>query len=116
MSMVLNQMEQVHDRMCSTLGLEKDKKVKLEIHTTYGYCFRVVGRAEASKVRNKSEFVELAIQKSGTFFTSSALKDLSKTYMQLSGSYNEKQKGLEKEVLEIVGKKKKKILFGKLIF
>ncbi|KAI7895639.1 muts domain V-domain-containing protein [Mucor mucedo] len=102
MSVVLNQMEEVHDRMCSTLSLEKDKKVKLEIHATYGYCFRVLGRTEASKVRNKSEYFELATQKSGTFFTSSALKGLSKTYSQLSSSYNEKQKGLEKEVLEIV--------------
>lgn len=107
MNLVLNEMEKTHSKMCDAFGLEKDKKIKLEKHSQFGYCFRVIGRPEATKVRNKSEYYELATVKSGTFFTSRSLKDLSVRYTELSSSYNQKQKGLEKEVLDIVGKEKK---------
>lgn len=103
MKTVENQMDSEYNRVCSTLNLEKDKKLRLEKHSLYGYCFRVIGRTEASKIRNKSEYFELSTQKSGTFFTTSRLKDFSSNYSDLSRTYNEKQKGLEKEVLDIVG-------------
>lgn len=93
-----------HTKVCDKLNLEMDKKLRLEKHSLYGHCFRVSGRAEASKIRNKSEYVELSTQKSGTFFTNSKLRDLSDSYREYSKNYEVKQKGLVKEIIEIVGK------------
>jgi DNA mismatch repair protein MSH2 len=98
------QMNEEHERVCDKLNLEIDKKLKLERHSMYGYCFRVIGRTESSKIRNKNEYFEFSTQKSGTYFSTSTLKALSSSYSELSISYDEKQRGLVKEVIDIVGK------------
>lgn len=92
------------ERVVNQLGLEKEKKLRLEKHSLYGHCFRIIGRADASKIRNKSEYVELTTQKSGTVFTTRRLKDASNRYADLSKDYDDKQGGLVKEVISIVGK------------
>lgn len=98
------QMDAEHEKAASKLNLDMEKKLKLERHSLYGYCFRVIGRTESSKIRNKSEYYELSTQKAGTYFTTSKLKDLSSAYSDTSSEYDDKQKGLVKEVIDIVGK------------
>ncbi|KAI8335610.1 muts domain V-domain-containing protein [Blakeslea trispora] len=88
-------------KVSDKLNLEMDKKLKLEKHSLYGYCFRVVGRTEASRIRNKTEYMELSTQKSGTFFRNQRLKQLNESHSTLSKEYEEKQRGLVKEVLDI---------------
>ncbi|KAI8379905.1 muts domain V-domain-containing protein [Choanephora cucurbitarum] len=95
------EMNMEYRKVSDKLNLEMDKKLKLEKHSLYGYCFRVVGRTEASKLRNKSEYMELSTQKSGTFFRSHKLKELNESHSTLSKEYEEKQRGLVKEVLDI---------------
>lgn len=91
------------ERVSGELSLEIEKKLRLEKHSLYGYCFKVIGRTEASKVRNKSGYFELTTQKAGTYFTSSRLKEASSTFTDISKSYDEAQRGLVKEVIDIVG-------------
>ncbi|KAI8051755.1 muts domain V-domain-containing protein [Thamnidium elegans] len=100
---VERQMALEFERVAGQLGLEKEKKLRLEKHSLYGHCFRIIGRTEASKIRNKSEYIELNTQKSGTIFTTRRLKDCSTRYEELSRSYEDKQRGLVKEVISIVG-------------
>ncbi|RCH82968.1 MutS-like protein, partial [Rhizopus stolonifer] len=96
------EMNHEHQKVCDKLNLEIDKKLKLEKHSLYGYCFRVVGRTEASKLRNKSEYIELSTQKSGTYFRNNKLKELNESYSTFSKEYEEKQRDLVKEVIDIV--------------
>ena len=92
------------ETVASKLSVEIDKKLRLERHSLYGHCFKVIGKAEAAKVHNKSGYYELSTQKTGTFFTTSKLKDLSSAFTETSNKYEEAQKGLVKEVIDIVGK------------
>jgi DNA mismatch repair protein MSH2 len=85
------------------LNLDAEKKLKLEKHNLYGYCFRI-SRADAGVIRNKSEFIEYATQKAGTYFATTALKELNNTWTDLSNQYEKKQNSLVKEVIGIVGK------------
>jgi DNA mismatch repair ATPase MutS len=85
------------------LNLDADKKLKLEKHNIYGYCFRI-SRADSGVIRNKSEFIEYATQKAGTYFATTALKELNNSWMDLSNQYDKKQNSLVKEVIGIVGK------------
>jgi DNA mismatch repair protein MSH2 len=96
------QMEDEHGRVGAKLNLDLEKKLKLEKHSLYGNCFRVIGRAESSKLRNKSEYIELSTQKSGTFFTTSKLRALSESHKDLSNEYEDKQRGMVKEIISIV--------------
>ncbi|GAA5811327.1 hypothetical protein MFLAVUS_004760 [Mucor flavus] len=100
---VERQMNLEHERVADQLGLEKEKKLRLENHSAYGHCFRIIGRTEASKIRNKSEYIELNTQKAGTIFTTRRLKDAGERYQELSKSYEDRQRGLVKEVISIVG-------------
>jgi DNA mismatch repair protein MSH2 len=97
-------MSNEHRRVCDALNLDGEKKLKLEKHSLYGNCLRVIGRTESSKLRNKSEYIELSTQKSGTFFTTRTLKGLSDEYKDISSEYEDMQRGLVKEVIDIVGK------------
>lgn len=47
-----------HDRVADDISLEKEKKLKLEQHTNFGFCLRL-SRVEASAIRHKSEYKEL---------------------------------------------------------
>ncbi|OZJ02634.1 hypothetical protein BZG36_04160 [Bifiguratus adelaidae] len=99
---VRERMSQEHVRVGQKLDLDIEKKLKMEKHQVYGYCFRI-GRGEASLLRNKSEFIEYATQKAGTYFTTSKMKDLSSSWHDLSAQYDRKQNDLVKEVIAIVG-------------
>lgn len=84
------QMDAEHQRASSKINLDIEKKLKLEKHSMYGYCFRVIGRTESSKIRNKSEYYGLSTQKAGTYFPTSKLRDLSSAYSDTSSEYDDK--------------------------
>ncbi|KAI9470644.1 MAG: muts domain V-domain-containing protein [Benjaminiella poitrasii] len=102
MQSISNQMNNEYVRVCDKLSLEMDKKLRLEKHSLYGHCFRIIGRSESSRLRNKAEYIELATQKSGTFFTTSKLKGLNDRHKDMSLQYNEKQSYFVKEIIGIV--------------
>ncbi|KAL9539132.1 hypothetical protein MBANPS3_010452 [Mucor bainieri] len=99
---LMTQMESEYTRVGNKLNLDMEKKLKLEKHSSYGNCLRVAGRSESGKIRNKSEFIELSTQKSGTFFTTTKLRNLSEQHRDLSAQYEIKQRGMVKEIIAIV--------------
>lgn len=103
MDHVRHSMDNVHVEVGRELGLDIDKKLKLEKHSTYGYCLRV-SRTDASKLRNKSRYMELSTQKSGTFFTTNALQNLNTQWNDASSEYDSCQSKMVKKVIESVGK------------
>jgi DNA mismatch repair ATPase MutS len=65
---------------------------------------RFVGLSqEAGKLKNKPKYIELAVQKSGTIFTTRALKGLSEEHSELTQQYEKQQRSLVKEVVAIAG-------------
>jgi DNA mismatch repair protein MSH2 len=104
MNQLESQMTEEYRRVGQRLGLELEKKLKFEKHSLYGHCLRAVGRSESNAIRNKSEYIEYSTQKAGTLFASRTLKDLSARHVDLSKDYDSKQRGLVREVIEIVGK------------
>lgn len=94
-------MDKEHLKVADRLNLDAEKKLKLEKHNLYGYCFRI-SRADAGVIRNKSEFIEYATQKAGTYFATTTLKELNNTWTDLSNQYEKKQNSLVKEVIGIV--------------
>ncbi|KAI8089690.1 muts domain V-domain-containing protein [Halteromyces radiatus] len=95
------QMDIEHERVGQKLKLDIEKKLKMEKHSVYGYCFRV-GRTEAHVLRNKPEFFEYATQKAGTYFTTSKLKHINEEWTELCNTYEKYQQGLVKQVIETV--------------
>ena len=59
------------------------------------------GPQEASSIRNKQGYIDLATQKSGSIFTTKTLRALSEQYFALQDDYNKKQKYLVGQVVEI---------------
>lgn len=58
---------------------------------------------DAKAVQNKRAYIELSTQKSGTFFTTSDLKDLAEDYAEHTKVYETTQRGLVKEIVGIAG-------------
>ncbi|KAI0765364.1 DNA mismatch repair protein [Fomes fomentarius] len=88
-----------HRKVAKTLDLDLDKKLHLENSQQYGYCFRVT--KNDAKVLQASKWIELGTQKSGVFFTTSTLKNLSTEYSELTEQYTRTQSGLVKDVVNI---------------
>ncbi|KAK9473722.1 muts domain V-domain-containing protein [Dipodascopsis tothii] len=82
------------------LGMEPDKKLKLENHHVYGWCLRLT-RNDAACLRNNRAYVELSTQKAGVYFTTAALRDMSSECGDLTRQYNKLQNGLVREVVAI---------------
>ncbi|KAJ2692729.1 MSH2 protein [Coemansia sp. RSA 1285] len=96
------EMQRVHEefiRTSSALDLEAGKKLKLEKHSTFGHCMRV-SRTDGSRLRGKStKFFELSTQKTGVFFTTSTMRDASRSYKEFSEAYGRAQAALVREVI-----------------
>ncbi|KAI9292899.1 DNA mismatch repair protein [Neoconidiobolus thromboides FSU 785] len=91
-----------YEKVANKLGLEVDRKLKYENSSTYGHCFRL-SRTDAVVLRSyQKDFIELAVQKAGTYFTTLKMKNLNEEYQDLNAMYNKIQSTLVKEVLEIV--------------
>ncbi|OSD08187.1 DNA mismatch repair protein [Trametes coccinea BRFM310] len=90
-----------HRRVGKALGLELDKKLHLENSPQYGYCFRVT-KGDAKVLQDEPrKWIELGALKSGVFFTTSTLKNLSTEYSEITEQYQRTQSGLVKEVVNI---------------
>jgi len=83
------------------VGSDLDMTVKLESSQQYG-CYLKIGRKESSKLRGNSQYIELSTTKSGVYFTTSKLKNLSDKYNALKQEYEERQSSLVKDVVTIV--------------
>lgn len=100
MASELQKIMEEQERVSEALNLEMDKKLKLDKHTSFGYCLRVT-RADASKLRSKAKYLELSTQKTGVFFTTPALREASQKYRELSRQYDKTQATLVREVIKV---------------
>lgn len=89
-----------HEMTGEELNQDTEKKLKLEQHSTYGWCMRLT-RNEASVIRGKKQYVELSTQKAGVYFTTAKLTRLGREFQDVSASYNRHQSSLVKEVVAI---------------
>lgn len=97
---VRDRLDAEHHRVGKDLGMELDKKLHLENHSSYGYCFRL-SRADAKVLNSKSSYRELATIKSGVHFVSTELKELGEDFRTFSDDYARQQVGLVKDVINI---------------
>ncbi|KAG0635262.1 muts domain V-domain-containing protein [Tuber brumale] len=93
-------MDTEHRRVGSDLGQDVDKKLFMENHKTYGWCFRLT-RAEAGSIRNQKEYREISTMKNGVFFTTTAMQDLKRDFDKSTYIYNKTQSGLVDEVVTV---------------
>lgn len=106
-----SEMHRLHEDAAIDLGMEIDKKLKLEQNTNHGWCFRLtrndsgVLRGKSSSVKNKnatnSEFQELQTVKAGVFFTNVELSALSKDFERVMDSYSKQQSHIVSEIRSI---------------
>ncbi|KAI1798056.1 DNA mismatch repair protein [Ganoderma leucocontextum] len=90
-----------HRKVGKALDLDLDKKLHLENSAMYGYCFRI-SKNDAKLIHgDKKKYIELGTQKSGVFFTTSTLKELSTEHTEVTEQYSRTQSGLVKEVVNI---------------
>ncbi|KXT02100.1 hypothetical protein AC578_6663 [Pseudocercospora eumusae] len=89
-----------HERVGNDLGLDTEKKLLLENHRVHGWCLRLT-RTEASVIRGKKQYPEIATQKNGTYFTTHKLQEMRREFDQLSENYNRTQSGLVNEVVNV---------------
>lgn len=82
------------------LGMEPEKKLKLEQHRVYGWSYRLT-RTDATILRSRSGYVELSTQKNGMYFLSRQLKRLAEEFQSANEEYVKTQSTLVKEVIEI---------------
>jgi DNA mismatch repair protein MSH2 len=91
-----------HEKAADDLGMEPEKKLKLEQHQIHGWCMRLT-RIDASCLRSHSGYIELATQKAGVYFTSRELQSLNGKYQKLDDEYRKTQASLVREVVGIAG-------------
>jgi len=96
-------MDAEHHRVGNDLGQEVDKKLFMENHKTYGWCFRLT-RAEAGSIRNQKEYKEISTMKNGVFFTTTTMQDLKRDFDKSTHIYNKTQSGLVDEVVTVACK------------
>ncbi|KAJ3073864.1 MutS-like protein [Podochytrium sp. JEL0797] len=88
------------ERIADALGVEYEKKLKLEQHSQYGWHLRLT-KVAGGKVRGECEFIERAPHKAGGRLTTSTLKRLSADIDDLRAKYDELQVNLVKEIIGI---------------
>ena len=89
-----------HQRVCDDLNQDPEKKLLLENHRVHGWSLRLT-RNEAGCIRNKKQYQEIATQKNGVHFTTTALAGMRRDFDQLSENYNRTQSGLVNEVVTV---------------
>jgi len=89
-----------HRRVCDDLNQDPEKKLLLENHRVHGWSLRLT-RNEAGCIRNKKQYQEIATQKNGVHFTTTALAGMRRDFDQLSENYNRTQSGLVNEVVTV---------------
>ncbi|ESX03021.1 hypothetical protein KL918_002206 [Ogataea parapolymorpha] len=97
---VKSQMRHEHELAGEDLGMELDKKLKLEIHHVHGWCFRLT-RNDSSCIRGKKKYRELSTVKAGVYFTTSELSQLNSEVKSLEEQYDNGQSEVVKEIVTI---------------
>ncbi|ANB12773.1 mismatch repair ATPase MSH2 [Sugiyamaella lignohabitans] len=82
------------------LGMEPEKKLKLEQHHIYGWCMRLT-RTDSGCLRTSRGYVELSTQKAGVYFYSFKMKQFNEEYTELDTEYRRTQSSLVREVVNI---------------
>lgn len=99
---IRDSLDEQHRLAGKELKLDIEKKLHLENHSTYGYCLRVT-RTEASALKNKRGYQDIATIKGGVYFTTAKIKELNEDFRSLSDQYSAQQSGLVREVICIAG-------------
>lgn len=97
---IRDRLDEQHTKAGYDLRLDTEKKLHLENHSSYGYCFRVT-RTDAGVIKNRSGYVDLGTVKGGVYFTTSVLRELNDEFRALSDEYARTQSRLVKDVIEI---------------
>ncbi|PWN51340.1 putative DNA mismatch repair protein MSH2 [Violaceomyces palustris] len=95
-----DQLDDQHRLVGKDLKMDIEKKLHLENHSSYGYCFRVT-RADANVLKNKRGYHDIATVKGGLYFTNDTLRELNNDFRDLSESYSRSQTELVKNVIQI---------------
>ncbi|EED80646.1 predicted protein [Postia placenta Mad-698-R] len=97
---IRDSLDEEHQEVGRDLGFELDKKLHLENSPTHGYCFRV-SKSDWNVVHRSKKYIDLGTLKSGQFFTTTTLKELSDDHKETTQMYSKTQSGLVKEVVNI---------------
>lgn len=97
---IRDSLDEEHQEVGRDLGFELDKKLHLENSPTHGYCFRV-SKSDWNVVHRSKKYIDLGTLKSGQFFTTTTLKELSDDHKETTQMYSKTQSGLVKEVVTI---------------
>lgn len=84
------------------LGLEEGKSIKLEHNDQHG-CYLRVSLKEEHGLRNNKRFRIIDAVKGGVRFTTEKLSDLNQEYLEIRESYEEQQKIVVSEILDVAG-------------
>ncbi|KAL5010021.1 hypothetical protein ScPMuIL_012326 [Solemya velum] len=87
-------------KVARDLSMEPNKVLKLESNSQLGYYFRVT-RKEEKSLRNNQNYRTIDTNKNGVRFRNSALQKLNEEYLSAKENYNEQQKGVVTEVINI---------------
>ncbi|ORX58397.1 DNA mismatch repair protein [Piromyces finnis] len=102
MKSLLVEINEESEKAADDLGLELNKKLKLENNSMYGYHFRIP-RANQRCLNKKSHYMELSTQKAGVLFTSSRLNIMNEQYKNKLEEYTKNSSALAKEIINIAG-------------
>ncbi|WFD34728.1 MSH2 protein [Malassezia cuniculi] len=97
---VRDKLDEQHAIAGQDLGMDTEKKLHLENHSSYGYCFRVT-RIDGGVLKNRKGYLDLGTVKGGIYFTTEALRDLNDEFRSLSQSYSRTQSQLVRTVIEV---------------
>lgn len=102
------EMHNLHENAAIDLGMEIDKKLKLEQNPNHGWCFRLTrndsgvlrGKSSSSKSKNSSssQYQELQTIKAGVFFTTRELSELSSEIGRVMKTYAQQQSSIVSEI------------------
>lgn len=97
---IRDQLDEQHTKAGHDLRLDTEKKLHLENHSSYGYCFRVT-RTEAGVIKNRTGYLDLGTVKGGLYFTTPTLRELNSDFRSLSDEYARTQSRLVRDVIDI---------------
>ncbi|XP_050392192.1 DNA mismatch repair protein Msh2 [Patella vulgata] len=88
------------NKVARDLGLEANKTLKLESNNQLGYYFRVT-RKDEKALRNNKNYRTIDTNKNGVRFRNSAVQKHNEEYLKAKEEYNEQQKSVVAEIVEI---------------